>query len=162
MSTRRGGGLALLALAAAVLATFAQALLGPRVFFQRDILSYWYPGMAAFRRAVSEGAWPLWNPHIGFGAPLLADASFQIAYPPTWLALALPLAAYYKLFAAGHCLWAAAGAYLLGRRLGLSPLGAGVAGGAFALSGPFLRPRACSITTPGRPGCRGCSPRWNG
>ena len=161
MSTRRGGGLALLALAAAVLATFAQALLGPRVFFQRDILSYWYPGMAAFRRAVSEGAWPLWNPHIGFGAPLLADASFQIAYPPTWLALALPLAAYYKLFAAGHCLWAAAAPTSSGGA-GLSPLGAGVAGGAFASRGRFSRPRACSITTPGRPGCPGCSRRWNG
>jgi hypothetical protein len=132
------GALAALGLAAAVAATFSEALLGPGVFFQRDILAYWYPGMAAFRRAVSVGAWPLWNPHIGFGAPLLADASFQIAYPPTWLALALPLHLYYKLFAAGHCLWAAFGARLLARRLGASPGAAALAGGAFALSGPLL------------------------
>jgi hypothetical protein len=133
------GGLAALALlAAAVAATFGEALLGPGVFFQRDILSYWYPGMTAFRRAVAEGAWPLWNPHVGFGAPLLADASFQIAYPPTWLALALPLHVYYKLFAFGHCLWAALGARLLARRLGVSPGAAAAAGGAFALSGPLL------------------------
>jgi hypothetical protein len=135
---RAGRALAAVALAAAVTATFADALFGPRVFFQRDILSYWYPGMAAFRRAVAAGAWPLWNPHVGFGAPLLADASFQIAYPPTWLALFLPLESYYKLFAAGHCLWAALGAQRLARRLGVGALGAGVAGGAFALSGPVL------------------------
>jgi hypothetical protein len=135
---RRERGLAVLALAAAVGATFSDALLGPRVFFQRDILSYWYPGMAAFRRAVAEGAWPLWNPYLGFGTPLLADASFQIAYPATWLALVVPLDVYYKLFVAGHCLWAALGAHRLARRLGVRPLGAAVAGGAFALSGPFL------------------------
>ena len=111
----------------------------PRVFFERDILSYWYPGMAVFRRAVAEGAWPLWNPHVGFGAPLLADASFQLAYPPTWLALVLPLAVYYKLFAAGHCLWAAVG------RLRPRPAGSACRAarrrrrrGAFALSGPLL------------------------
>ena len=85
-----------------------------------------------------EGAWPLWNPHSGFGAPLLADASFQIAYPPTWLALVLPLHVYYKLFAVGHCLWAAFGTRLLARRLGASPGAAALAGGAFALSGPLL------------------------
>lgn len=135
----KGGlGIPLLALGAAVAVTFGGALLGPGVFFQRDILSYWYPGMAAFRRAVAGGAWPLWNPHAGFGAPLLADASFQIAYPPTWLALVVPLPAYYALFAASHCLWAASGTCVLARRLGFGRLGAGVAGGAYALSGPFL------------------------
>ena len=134
----RGRALTLLVLAAAIAATFSDALFGPRVFFQRDILSYWYPGMAAFRRAVAGGEWPLWSPHFGFGAPLLADASFQIAYPPTWLALALPLEVHYKLFAAGHCLWGALGAQRLARRLGVERLGAGISGGAFALSGPVL------------------------
>lgn len=132
------GRLAAFGLAAAVAAVFSEALLGPGVFFQRDILAYWYPGMAAFRRAVGQGAWPLWNPHSGFGAPLLADATYQIAYPPTWLALALPLHLYYKLFAVGHCLWAAFGTRLLARRLGASPGAAALAGGAFALSGPAL------------------------
>jgi hypothetical protein len=134
----RLGGLAAVGLAAAVAAVFSEALLGPGVFFQRDILAYWYPGMAAFRRAMGQGAWPLWNPHSGFGAPLLADAGLQIAYPPTWLALALPLHLYYKLFAVGHCLWAAFGTRLLARRLGASPGAAALAGGAFALSGPLL------------------------
>jgi hypothetical protein len=126
------------ALAGLVAAVFSEALFGSRVFFQRDIHAYWYPGMAEFRRALAEGAWPLWSPHVGFGTPLLADASLQLAYPPTWLVLVLPLSAYFKLFAAGHCLWAGLGASALARRLGVGPLAAGVGGGVFALSGPLL------------------------
>jgi hypothetical protein len=127
-----------LLVATAIAATFAEALLGRGVFFQRDILSYWYPGMAALRRAIGEGAWPLWNPHLGFGAPLLADASLQVAYPPTWLSLVLPLEVYYTLFVVGHCAWAALGARLLAAGLGLSSPAAAAAGGTFALSGPIL------------------------
>lgn len=135
---QRAVALGLLAVVAAVIATFAHALFGKGVFFERDILAYWYPGMIAFRRALAEGGLPLWNPHQGFGAPLLADASFQLAYPPTWLVLVLPLATYYTLFAAGHCLWAALGTFVLGRRIGLGAAAAAAGGVAFALSGPIL------------------------
>jgi hypothetical protein len=134
----RAGRIALAALVAVVAAAFVHALFGTRVFFERDILAYWYPGMAAFRRAIAEGVLPLWNPGQGFGAPLLADASFELAYPPTWLALLLPLSTYYKLFAAGHCLWAGLGTFVLARRIGLSPTAAAGGGVAFALSGPLL------------------------
>jgi hypothetical protein len=132
------GAPALAALAALVLAAFAPALSPQRVFFQRDILAYWYPGMAAFRAAAAEGSWPLWNPWSGFGAPLLADASFQLAYPPTWLALLVPLETQFKLFAVGHALWAALGAALLARALGLRWVAAASGGAAFAAGGPFL------------------------
>jgi hypothetical protein len=125
-------------LAAAVAVTFAEAITTSHVFFQRDIHAYWYPHMVAFRRAVAEGSLPLWNPWVGFGAPFLADASFQLAYPPTWLAIVLPLAVHFKLMAIGHCLLAAWGACALARGLGLGRAGAAVAGGAYALSGPFL------------------------
>jgi Bacterial membrane protein YfhO len=134
----RAVALALVAVAAAVAATFAHALFGKGVFFERDILAYWYPGMTAFRRALAQGGLPLWNPDQGFGAPLLADASLQLAYPPTWLVLVVPLATYYKLFAVGHCLWAALGCFVLGRRIGLGASAAAAGGVAFALSGPVL------------------------
>jgi hypothetical protein len=134
----RALALGLAAVAAAVLVTFSDALLGKGVFFQRDILSYWYPGMAAFRRAVAEGVWPLWNPYTGFGAPLLADASFQLAYPPTWLALKVPLSDYYTAFVVGHCLWAGLGTFALCRLFGLGPAASAAGGLAFSLSGPFL------------------------
>jgi hypothetical protein len=135
---QRAVALALLGVAAAVVAVFGHALFGRGVFFERDILAYWYPGMAAFRRAIAEGTLPYWNPYQGFGTPLLADASFELAYPPTWLVLVLPLAVYYKLFAAGHCLWAALGTFVLCRRLGLGAAAAATGGAAFALSGPLL------------------------
>jgi hypothetical protein len=138
MRPARGGALAVASLAAAVAATFAGALSSSRVFYQRDIHAYWYPHMAVFRRAIAEGAWPLWNPWEGFGAPLLADASFQVAYPPTWLALVLEPAVQFKVLTIGHCLLAALGAAALARRLGLGWAAAATAGAAYALSGPLL------------------------
>jgi hypothetical protein len=134
----RARALVLLCLAAAVAATFAEAISTSSVFYQRDIQAYWYPHMAVFRRAIAEGSWPVWNPWVGFGAPLLADATFELAYPPTWLALVLPPAVQFKLVAVGHCLLAALGACALARRLGLGWTAAGTAGIAYALSGPFL------------------------
>jgi hypothetical protein len=138
VSRAAGRAAAAAVLSTAVVATFAEALFGAGTFYQRDILAYWYPGMAAFRRALAEGALPLWSPHFGFGVPLLADASFQLAYPPTWLALVLPLPVQYELFVAGHALWAALGAALLARRLGCGRVAATSAAVAFSLSGPVL------------------------
>jgi hypothetical protein len=126
------------ALAVLVGFVFAPALLGQRVFFQRDILSYWYPHIENAVEAVAEGGWPTWTPYVAFGRPLLADPSLQIFYPPTWLNLIMPPAAYYTLFAVVHT-WAGAFAlYRLGRNQGLGPLPAFVAGALWALSGPLL------------------------
>jgi hypothetical protein len=133
-----GRGLAAALMAAAVLATFSEALLTSHVFYQRDIHAYWLPHLVAFRRAAAEGSLPLWNPWVGFGAPFLADASFELAYPPTWLALVLPLAVHFKLMAIGHALLAAWGAFALARGLGMGRAAAAAAGGAYALAGPFL------------------------
>jgi hypothetical protein len=138
MRPSRGGALAAAALAGLVALTFGEALATSHVFYQRDIQGYWYPHMAVFRRAVAEGSWPLWNPYVGFGTALLADATFHLAYPPTWLALVLEPAVQFKILTVGHCLLAALGALALARRFGLSWPAASAAGAAYALSGPFL------------------------
>jgi hypothetical protein len=138
MRSARGGALVLASLAAVVALTFAEALAGSRAFYQRDIHAYWYPHMAAFRRAIAEGSWPLWNPWAGFGSPLLADATFQLAYPPTWLALVLEPSVQFKVLTIGHCLLAALGAGALARRAGLGWAAAGTAGTAYGVSGPLL------------------------
>jgi hypothetical protein len=130
--------LAPLALAVMVLATFAGALHPARVLFERDIHAYWYPQRAALLTAVAEGSLPLWNPWVGFGAPFLADASSELAYPPTWLLLPLPLPIQVELATIGHALLAAAGAAALARRLLGGALSAAVAGAAYALAGPLL------------------------
>jgi hypothetical protein len=134
----RAGRLAGAAVGLVVVAVFAEAIFSPRVFYERDIHAYWYPFRAVITQAMAERSLPLWNPYVGFGAPLLSDPSLQLAYPLTWLALLLPAAIHYKLFAIGHTLLAAAGAWALARRLGLGRTAAMVAGSSYALSGPLL------------------------
>src|SRR5262245_30425826 len=79
--------LATLGLAAVL---YPGALLRGEAFFERDLHVDWYPRLAALWRCLHAGAWPFWDPGLGFGQPLLADSSLQALYPPTWLALALP------------------------------------------------------------------------
>jgi hypothetical protein len=113
------------------------ALLGG-AFFGRDVHLLWQPTTEAFVRAVSSGAWPVWNPYHGFGQPLLANPTSQVFYPPTWLNLIMPPWTYYRLFVLGHLFGAAAGAALLARRLGLGRAGATLAGALWMTSGPVV------------------------
>ena len=140
-SPRRGEvGSARVAVAVALLplVLFADAVVGRVVFFERDIYAYWVPAVQAFVRAIAEGAWPVWDPLTNFGRPLLADPSMQIAYPLTWLNLALGPGAYYTLFVVSHCAWAALGTLLLARAWGLGVAAAFWAAACWTLSGPFL------------------------
>ncbi len=137
----RGAALVAASMTVAVAATLAGAFTPARVFYQRDVHAYWWPHAEVLRRAIAEGSWTPWNewnPWEGFGAPVLADASFQLTYPPIWLSLGLEPALRFKALAMGHALLAALGACALARRLGLGWTAAGTAGAAYALSGPFL------------------------
>ena len=135
---RAHGPLAVLGLVALVGALFPDAWFRGGVFFQRDILSYWYPHIEVFVRVLAQGTWPLWNPLVTFGAPLLADPNLQLAYPPTWLNLVLLPATYFKLFVGLHCVGAGLGAWMLARRIGLAPLSSFLAASAWTASGPLL------------------------
>lgn len=119
-------------------AVFEGALFRGRVFFERDVLSYWHPMVEAFVRAVGEGGLPLWNPHFAFGLPLAADPNYQAFYPLTWLNLLLPPAAYFTVFAFVHAVGAGLGLVLLLRRRGVAPLAALTGGAAWSASGPLL------------------------
>ena len=78
------------------------AILRGESFFERDLHLDWYPRLEALARCVSEGAWPVWDTSIGFGQPLLADPGAQVAYPVTWLLLAVPRPAAYTVFVLVH------------------------------------------------------------
>ena len=136
--SRSALGPAALLVLACVVATLWRALPGDLVFFQRDILAYWLPHIDVFVRAVRAGDLPLWNAHVGFGTPLLADPNFELLYPPTWLVLLIPPPDYYRLFVVGHAVLAGLGTILLARRLGLPMRASAVAGGVYAVSGPLL------------------------
>lgn len=126
---------ALSTLAVAIL-LYPGALLRGEAFFERDLHLDWYPRLKALARALAEGAWPLWEPGLGFGQPLLADPSVQVLYPATWLALALPIGAAYTGYVLVHLLIAGLGAAQLARRLGAGRAGALIAALSFVLSGP--------------------------
>lgn len=135
---KSGTARAALALALLPCVLFADAVSGRVVFYERDILAYWVPAIERFVAAVAEGAWPLWDPLTNFGRPMLADPSFQVGYPPTWLNLVMPPGAYYTLFVVAHVAWAGIGALRLARAWGIGLAGSAWAGAVWMLCGPFL------------------------
>ena len=95
-----------------------------------------------------SGAWPLWNPLVGMGAPLLANYQSALFYPPTWFLFGLQAVGGTSLMAWGqtivvifHIVWAGMGMVFLCRSLRLNILAQTVSGLAFSLSG-YLVARA--------------------
>src|SRR5690349_15566715 len=73
-------------------------LVSGRVFYVRDIHLQWFGQVESFVHAVANGNWPLWDPYVSFGQPLLANANAQLLYPPTWLNLVMRPWTYYTVF----------------------------------------------------------------
>ncbi len=119
------------------LVLFPRALLRGELFFERDLHVDWYPRIASIWRCLTSGSWPLWDPSIGFGQPLLADPGAQVMYPATWLALLLPVSASYTVFVLGHLLLTAVGTARLARVLGAGTVGAPAAALLWVASGPL-------------------------
>ncbi len=105
-----------------VLVLYWQAVSGAGFFFQRDVWLYWTPHIEWATRVLAEGRLPQWNPFNGFGAPFLADPSFQFFYPPSLLNWILPPEIAYSALVVGHAILGGVGAFrLLRRRVRSSP-----------------------------------------
>lgn len=130
--------LALLAVAAVAAAAFSDLLLGGRVLFEGDIHGHLWGQCAAFANVVRGGAWPLWDPYLGLGHPLLANPGTQVLYPPTWLNLLLQPEDFVDLYAIGHLVLAGLGMLWLARTLRLSWGASTTAAAVWMLSGPLL------------------------
>lgn len=126
------------ALLALPLLLFRDAVFHGRAFYERDIQLAWQPQVSVFVHCLFSGSWPVWDPFLGFGQPLLGDPSGQLLYPPTWLNLFMVPWTYYTVFVVAHALLGLAGVYVLSRRLGVSEPGAFVASVIWMLSGPTL------------------------
>src|SRR5687767_12305169 len=87
LNVPRADRLALAVLAALVALLLFDPLFRGRVFYERDLSLLWAPQMESFARAIAEGSWPLWDPYVSFGQPMLANANYQLLYPLTWLNL---------------------------------------------------------------------------
>ena len=127
----------MLGLAALVLALFSPVLIG-RVFYHRDIHLQWQPQIEAAVRAVAHGSWPVWDPSVGFGQPLLANPNLQLLYPPTWLNLVVRPWTFYTLLVIAHFLLAGVGTYRLALACRLSRMGAFLAAALWIAGGPFV------------------------
>ena len=133
--TRSGPFLGFVAIAACLL---RKAVFGGEVFYERDLHLQWFGQVESFVACVTSGSWPLWDPFVSFGQPLLANANNQILYPPTWLHLLVRPWTYYTGFLFAHLVFAGLGLYRLASRLGVSRGGAFVAGALWIASGPLL------------------------
>ncbi|MGD8244615.1 MAG: hypothetical protein PVI63_05415, partial [Anaerolineae bacterium] len=72
-----------------------------------------YPRRHFFTTALQQGTYPLWNPYIFSGHPVLGDTAAQTFYPPNVLAAvflsaarALPVLAWFHLGLTGVCMFA--------------------------------------------------------
>lgn len=103
-----------------------------------DLIQQVYPRRLLTRSIVSQSAWPLWNPTILTGTPLLADGQTTFFYPPSLLFLVLPLAQAFGVYALLQLILAAAGSYFFTRRLELERGPATLAAMCYMFSGYLL------------------------
>ncbi len=106
----------------------ANALLSDHVYQMR-------PWRAFTVASLKAGHLPLWDPHNYAGAPLLGNGTSAVLNPLTLLYLLLPDAAATLLGAMIRLFIAGLSAYLFGRFIGLSVLGAAMTGLGFAFCG---------------------------
>jgi hypothetical protein len=98
--------------------------------------SWQFATWAAFaRQELSEGRLPLWDPYHFGGYPFLSNPQVGFFYPPTWLAILLPLNLGISFYVALHVWLAGVGMLLFARQMAGSWLGALLAAMAFSFSG---------------------------
>jgi hypothetical protein len=99
-------------------------------------MTYMYPYRFFAAEALKAGRVPLWNPHIYFGAPFLANLQSAVFYPPHVLFLLLPTASAMNWSVVLHLGLCAYFGYLAARIVvGVDALSAVVGGALFGLSG---------------------------
>jgi hypothetical protein len=134
----RDAAVAAVFIACLLAVAFPGVFLRGEVLFSRDLHAIGYSQSESFVRAVSSGAWPVWDPWVGFGRPLWATPDAEVLYPPHWANLLMRPWTYHTGFALAHILFSALGVFTLSRSLGMGRLAAGLASAAWAVSGPLL------------------------
>jgi len=119
-------------------AFFADVLFTDRTFFVRDVSTFHYPLKMLVTEAYAQGEWPLWNPYIQMGQPLLANPNSMAVYPGQLLFQFLPFETAFELHFVVHCILAGMGAFCLARILGFSLQAAFLSAVVYNFSGPTL------------------------
>src|SRR5580765_7323048 len=103
---------------------FGDALFTDQTFYFRDVSFFHYPLKRLVTESYARGEWPLWNPYIQLGQPLLANPNSMAFYPTQILFQILPFETAFELHFILHCILAGIATVLLGRKLGLSAFSA--------------------------------------
>jgi hypothetical protein len=117
------------------LVLFWRWLLRGEVLFWGTILLQFWPWHYLAKTSLLAGEWPLWNPLLGNGAPLLANLQTAIFYPFNLLYLILPIEHGLTLSIMLHLALAGLFMYLYTRYLGLQPFAATLSALTYMLSG---------------------------
>src|SRR5262249_52406928 len=127
-----------LALIALPLVYFYPAVIGKITLVPGDGLTQNLGVRVLIGQMISNGQLPLWNPYIFAGTPLLACIYPGALYPPNWLfALFSPVVAMNIVVITTYHL-TIIGTYLYSRRIGMTPVGALIAGTTFAFGGYMI------------------------
>ncbi len=118
------------------IAFFPCLVLG-RAYFDNDLLAQFGPWRAFLRDRLFRGHFPLWNPYSLGGEPFFANLQNMMLYPFNYLTLPFPVAYGLSVFFFIHLFWAALGAHLWLRVLGLSENTCRTGALLFAFSGFF-------------------------
>jgi O-antigen/teichoic acid export membrane protein len=100
-----------------------------------DLVLQNYPWKRFIVQSIQARQLPLWNPYLFAGSPFLASGHHSALYPLSAIFYTVPLWRAYGLFAVIQLGLAGLFMYILARVLGISRLGALVAGMVFELSG---------------------------
>jgi hypothetical protein len=117
------------------LVLYAPFLFGGKVLAWGVYLLQFLPWRQVAVDQIRAGHWPLWNPTLGAGTPLAANLQTAAFYPLNVLFLLMPVERAFGWSLALHVALAGVFAYILGRTLRLSRLGALVTGLAYGGGG---------------------------
>ncbi len=117
---------------------FWQWLIKGRVLYWGTLLLQFWPWHQLVKTSLLHGQWPLWNPLLGNGTPLLANLQSAVFYPPNLLYLIVPVEHGLTLSILLHLVLAGLLMYVYTRHLGFLPFAATVSALAYMLSGYII------------------------
>ena len=100
-----------------------------------DIVLQIYPRRLLTNAIISKGEFPLWNPSILTGTPLLADGQLALFYPPSVLFLLVPLPYAFGIYAWLNLFLAGVGTLLFAKRLAIGIFPSFISSVSYMLSG---------------------------
>ncbi len=135
-----------------ILILFSPLLLTDRVVFWGTPSMQFVPWWTFAWESIFSGEFPLWNPLLGMGAPLMANYQSALFYPINWLFGvgylingSAGIAQIIEVTIVVHLIISGFGMIALLRRLGVKCIGQTIGGLAFALSG-YLVSRASFLS----------------